>query len=772
VLDVRSILAGTLHDIERIYTDPAVMAEVLQDMQRAELLLAEKLRKESERFGGPDTRYTGASALAFHQHVATAVEYMKGRVSGQTAAQAQAAIAGSLTRTVATMQGLEKRFTGIVTPLRLAEADQMRAAAGTAKGMWARQFPTSVDRYGTKMLGEAERIARAGLLSGATLDDMVGALTGHGGPKGKVSMAAVVTPNGVLRTREEDIPEGLFKRHKYWAERLMRTELAKAYNGARQTGLEEMAKDHPNLRRKILAILDKRTAPDSLAVHGQIRGIKDPFQDGAGRVYLYPPGRPNDRETVIPWVGDWEDSVENTTDWEKACMGELDQAGEDALAAKVEALAQPPAPPPDKKKRGPRKPKAEPVGPPPLPKGLQKALDKLPPHFERSYSMDERDFFPTDEFGSRIRSTDGSSTRFPFKAADLDALMLHGRVVKVDAFVYKVVDPKDALPHAAIPPMQMPAKPAIGQEVEAALRDKIHVQPSKGSWGSIDFDGDRLGDVERDGTKYKFRAIFGSPLYGVDVGEHASAREALDSARAALVRRAAAAGTMFQPWDADKFYEAVAADKPQDARQMVRGLLWQHGVMPRDPFHRPDKANELAIEPDAAMPEAWAYHDWNGRERIRQNIWDRGKPGASDDHRRDVLSTLVHEELHGSSREEPGAYRGPGAAVEEVSVEMAARKITGQALGRPPEQHGAYQYKINEVAAALAHVEAGHRGLSDVLAWHARLSDAGIKMRHKDSTLKTAENPDGLIDQLITALDLPRGYDREVRDRLRQITAP
>lgn len=85
---------------------------------------------------------------------------------------------------------------------------------------------------------------------------------------------------------------------------------ASAYNDARLIGLHETREEHPHIGKKILAFFDQRTAYDSVMVHGQIRALEDSFIDGAGRVYLMPPSRPNDRETVIPWMldGSWEET--------------------------------------------------------------------------------------------------------------------------------------------------------------------------------------------------------------------------------------------------------------------------------------------------------------------------------------------------------------------------------------------------------------------------------------------------------------------------------
>jgi hypothetical protein len=151
------------------------------------------------------------------------------------------------------------------------------------------------------MIAQMEGAMRAGFVSGLDQRQMVELLTGHGGPSGTVSMRASYSGGVVTVHSTEEIPEGLFRRHRYWAERIVRTETARAYNGANVEAMRAMSRDFPDLHKKILATFDNRTAMDSVLVHGQVRPLDGLFMDGAGREYEYPPARPNDRETVIPW---------------------------------------------------------------------------------------------------------------------------------------------------------------------------------------------------------------------------------------------------------------------------------------------------------------------------------------------------------------------------------------------------------------------------------------------------------------------------------------
>ena len=112
-----------------------------------------------------------------------------------------------------------------------------------------------------------------------------------------------------------DLVEGvsqIIQGERWQAERLVRTELAAAYNGslhntlvaARDTGVAA------GLQKTAIVVRDARTAPDSFPLEGQVRDLEDLFVDGAGRRYLHPPGRPNDREKEIPYLDDPDPDVE------------------------------------------------------------------------------------------------------------------------------------------------------------------------------------------------------------------------------------------------------------------------------------------------------------------------------------------------------------------------------------------------------------------------------------------------------------------------------
>lgn len=271
-----------------------ILAEADRDLSR-------RLRAEVERFGDETVRFSGAQALVYQRQVRAALLAVRGRLAGLTAEQSGHAIAESLSHTAGIFEALERTFAGVVRPMRLREAATFDPLRRGAAASLLRTQATSVDRYGLAMIARFEETMAVGMAAGWTSGQMVDALTGHAGPSGLVSMRARVVAGNVVRTREDEIHEGLFRRYRSWAWRIVRTETSRAYNTARMDGIRSLRSDFPDVQKKILATFDARTAADSVAVHGQIRDVEAYFVDGAGRTYLQPPARPNDREVVIPW---------------------------------------------------------------------------------------------------------------------------------------------------------------------------------------------------------------------------------------------------------------------------------------------------------------------------------------------------------------------------------------------------------------------------------------------------------------------------------------
>jgi len=116
--------------------------------------------------------------------------------------------------------------------------------------------------------------------------------------------------------------EAVMETQRYKLERIARTETAFAFNAAQHEGIQVLAARHPDVRKRWTELvddatgapLDNRVAPDSLALHGQLArpgGVFTMPNDSRvspriqGKTYTFPPNRPNDRATILPWRPGW-----------------------------------------------------------------------------------------------------------------------------------------------------------------------------------------------------------------------------------------------------------------------------------------------------------------------------------------------------------------------------------------------------------------------------------------------------------------------------------
>jgi hypothetical protein len=274
----------------------------LEILKEADKQLSQKLHHLVAAHGGPTGSFTEAHASLWRKQIKLATEYLESRMVGHTHAQALKGVAVGIKDTVTLGKQLEKKFSGITRPLALeSQSMQDEVTRGTGSSL-LRRHQSSVARYGQAMVGDFERVLRVAQVEGLDQHQTISRLV----DTGKLGSHSARS----LHAKEPgSFPEPTsFVKRRYWAERIVRTETAYAYNAASLQAMNvTRATEFPDMCKKILATFDARTASDSKAVHGQVRKLEEMFLDGAGRQYLHPPARPNDRETVIPWRPHWEE---------------------------------------------------------------------------------------------------------------------------------------------------------------------------------------------------------------------------------------------------------------------------------------------------------------------------------------------------------------------------------------------------------------------------------------------------------------------------------
>ena len=217
------------------------------------------------------------------------IDDMNGTLSDDAAAMAERATDDILDE----LEDAEEAFSGLGDFAGLGIDEAMvfdRAANGADSSLLHRLEddddvgPGILSRYSDNVIEDFEQTLQAGLLSGASMDDIIDDLT-------------------------DDSPF-LQGNPRFWAERIARTESMNAYNTA---GWESMRAVEDQTDEDMLKILccvdDDRTGWDSYAVHGQVRRMDEPFEwidyNGESQFYMSPPNRPNDRETVVAWNPGW-----------------------------------------------------------------------------------------------------------------------------------------------------------------------------------------------------------------------------------------------------------------------------------------------------------------------------------------------------------------------------------------------------------------------------------------------------------------------------------
>lgn len=206
----------------------------------------------------------------------------------------------SLNGLVEDVSRLNKAFTGSELTIPVEEAATF---AGVIKGRTPsllQRNKVSMARYGVSVVEKVEKTLALTLLKGESTGEAI--------------------------DKVADAIDG-----EWWqGERIVRTEMAYAYNATHADGVEEAAKEIPELMMQWQEFcdddgepMDDRVAVDSIAMHGQVASpgseffmpATAPFPDADGETKVpfklvglgweFPPNRPNDRAVLSPWMEDW-----------------------------------------------------------------------------------------------------------------------------------------------------------------------------------------------------------------------------------------------------------------------------------------------------------------------------------------------------------------------------------------------------------------------------------------------------------------------------------
>lgn len=191
---------------------------------------------------------------------------------------------------------MERRFEGMPVALPL---NVTRIVATGERAMIPR-FRTSAARYAGNVEGDIRRELAVGLLRGESIYEMTQRLARTGGPRGPVALQGVRGEPGAI---VETIGEGLFRRYRYWGERVARTETQAAYNTQVDESLREAREVIPDLRRRWDASLDSRVCKVCQDLHDTTADIGGTFPGG----YTDAPAHAQCRCRVGAWRDAWRE---------------------------------------------------------------------------------------------------------------------------------------------------------------------------------------------------------------------------------------------------------------------------------------------------------------------------------------------------------------------------------------------------------------------------------------------------------------------------------
>lgn len=300
--EVRAVLAQQAEQIDRLDKDsmrallPALV-DARNELRRGLHFWLSQVPDGEERFTAQQMRRALAALEVALARVQALEPDMLAALQGNAAAAGQLSVQ-NLTQQVARFGAA---FGESVYPTDL------ELAAVLAKGdrLLLKRYRTSAARYAGQVGEDIRHQLAVGVAKNETFAQLKARLVRLGGPTGWVATRGVLGEPGAVA---EHIAEGLFRRHRYWAERLVRTELITAYNIQHQQGMELLNETRDPARtaeyvQRWDSSLDKRACPICRDLDRRVANVGGEFKGG----YKAPPAHPNCRCVVVAWHVSWGD---------------------------------------------------------------------------------------------------------------------------------------------------------------------------------------------------------------------------------------------------------------------------------------------------------------------------------------------------------------------------------------------------------------------------------------------------------------------------------
>jgi len=290
-------VVGHRNRLQNLVTKPAAKRlKSIYDVAQAETVAKLRAQVRAGR-GETFTAYQHRVALA---QLRDGQMVMARKLAGGLTQQSKNAQEVSLSGLIGDVKKLSKKFTGAAVELPIEEASVFAGVIDKQRASLIKMHNVTSAKYAARVVTDVEKNLSLSLLSGETAGNAI--------------------------DRVQDLLD-----NEWWqAERIVRTEMAYAFNVTQRDGLEESQEELPELMMRWEENcdeggepLDDRVAVDSIAMHGQVAepgGVftmpaTAPFPDADGKMTVpsslvgmsweFPPNRPNDRSVLSPWMPDW-----------------------------------------------------------------------------------------------------------------------------------------------------------------------------------------------------------------------------------------------------------------------------------------------------------------------------------------------------------------------------------------------------------------------------------------------------------------------------------
>lgn len=221
-------------------------------------------------------------------------------------------------------------FGETIRPIQLKQAAIMAAGRETL----IPRFRSSAARYGADITADIRRQLAVGIVRGETFHELTNRLVQLGGPKGWVSLRGVAGEPG---SYVEFISEGLFRKYRGWAERVVVTESLNAYNVHHLEGLKQAEEEDPGYLARWDATIDVRGCPICASLDGKTVAIGAPFGRRESGPYTHPPAHPRCRCALTPWRKEWDEARAETDD---AAREDIAKQEQEKIEEEKRALAE------------------------------------------------------------------------------------------------------------------------------------------------------------------------------------------------------------------------------------------------------------------------------------------------------------------------------------------------------------------------------------------------------------------------------------------------